>query len=279
MNRPSRKSILCPNCRRIISVDESRCPHCNMAAPGSRWKNNPLVRGWASGDQLIRIIIYSNVFLFVLSLVLSSNMFASGFNPLNFLAPSSNTLLSLGATGTVPINRIGWWTLVSANYLHGSLMHLLFNMVVLNQIGSLTARIYGSNRFFAIYTISGIGGFLISYMANISITVGASSALFGLIGAALYYGKSRGGTYGQAIYKQIGTWAIFIILLGFIVPQVNNWAHIGGMASGALIAMLLGYEEKSREGIKHRVLAGACMGITLLILLYAILRGVIILLF
>lgn len=275
MNPPENKSILCPNCRRLISSDESRCPHCNIATPGARWKNNPLVRGWGSGDLLIRIILFTNVGLFLLSLVIDFRGLSSGLNPLAMFSPSTKALAYLGATGTRWMGNDGWWTLVSANYLHGSALHIFFNMMALNQIAILITRLFGPYRFFAIYTLSGVGGFLVSYVAGVPNTVGASAALCGLIGAALYYGKSRGGTFGQAVYKQIGGWAVGIILFGFIFPQVNNYAHIGGMAVGALAAMLLGYTEKSREGVLHRSLAGACMAITLLVLLFAVLRGMI----
>jgi rhomboid protease GluP len=103
--------------------------------------------------------------------------------------------------------------------------------------------------------------------------VGASAALCGLIGAAIYYGKSRGGIFGESIYRQIGGWAIGIILFGFFIPQINNAAHIGGMICGALTAMLLGYTERSRETMAHRSLAALCMLVTLLILLLALYRG------
>jgi rhomboid protease GluP len=275
MNQPQRKSILCPNCRRLISSDERHCPHCNMAAPGARWKNNPLTRGWGSGDHLIRMILFTNIGLYLFSLVISGKIGVSGFNPLSMLSPSTTALVHLGATGTMVIGKTGWWTLISANYLHGSALHIFFNMMAFNQIAILIARLFGPYRFFTIFTLGGVGGFLASYVAGVPLTVGASAALCGLIGAALYYGKSRGGTYGQAIYKQVGGWAVIIIVFGFIVPQVNNWAHIGGMAAGALTALLLGYQEKSRESLSHRTLAGACMVITLLVLIFAVFRSMI----
>lgn len=275
MDDSSRKSILCPNCRRIISVDESRCPHCGIASPGSRWKNNPLTRGWADHDRLIRIILFVNIGMFLFSLIISKGRMMSGFNPLRVLSPSTRSLALLGATGTLMIRDVGWWTLVSANYLHGGILHIFFNMFAFYQIAPLITRLFGSYRFFAIYTISGIGGFLVSYLMGTPLTIGASAALCGLIGAALYYGKSRSGLFGDAIYKQVGGWAIFIILIGFFMPQINNAAHIGGMVCGALTAMVLGYSEFSRENIYHRLLAGACMAITLLTLLYALFRGLI----
>lgn len=256
-------------------MDETRCPHCGIASPGSRWKNNPLTRGWAEGDRLIHIILYVNIGMFLFSLIISKGQMAAGFNPLRMLSPGPRSLALLGATGTLMIRNVGWWTLVSASYLHGGILHIFFNMMAFYQIAPLTIKLFGAYRFFAIYTVSGVGGFLASCLLGTPITIGASAALCGLIGATLYYGKSRGGLFGDAIYKQIGGWAIVIILFGFFIPQINNSAHIGGMLSGALAALVLGYAEKSRETVSHRMLSAACMVITLLVLLYAIMRGLI----
>ncbi len=270
--------MLCPNCRKLISTDEPRCPHCGIKTPGSRIKNNPLTRGWGSGEQLVRIIIYANVAIFIFSLIISKGVMSGGGNPLGLLSPSTRGLAVLGATGTLLVRDVGWWTLVSASYLHGSVIHILFNMMAFNQIAPLVTKLFGTYRFFIIYTISGIGGFAMSYVGGIPITVGASASLCGLIGAAVYYGKSRGGLFGQTVYKQIGGWAIGLILFGFLVPQINNAAHIGGMVFGALCAYLMGYHEKRREGTTHRFLAGACMVLTILVLSWSILRGMIYLL-
>lgn len=274
MSQPANRSILCPNCRRLISGDEKRCPHCGIAAPGARWKNNPLTRGWGSGDLLIRYIIFANVGLYLLSLLISSNVMASGFNPLFALAPSGKVLLYLGATGTIAIHNGGWWSIIASNYLHAGVLHIFFNMMAFNQIAILITRLFGPYRFFTIFTLSGVGGFIASYFAGVYITVGASAALCGLIGAALFYGKNRGGVFGQAVYKQIGVWAVIIVLSGFMIPQVNNFAHIGGMAAGALAAMLLGYAEKRRENLLHRALAGVCMVVTVMVLLFMVFKGV-----
>lgn len=274
MNRPDRKSILCPNCRKLISTDEPRCPHCGIRAPGARWKNNPLTRGWGSGEQLVRMIIFTNIGMYLLSLLINPRSMGIGFNPFGFFAPSMDSLAALGATGVWLVNNpTGWLTLVSANYLHGSILHIFFNLMALHQISPLITQLFGPYRYFIIYALSGVGGFLVSFLAGIPITIGASAALCGLIGAALYYGKTRGGLFGDAVYKQIGGWALGILLFGFLVPRVNNWAHIGGMFFGVLSAFLIGYHEKTRENLGHRVLAGSLMVATVLILVFYILRG------
>lgn len=275
MNRPARNSILCPNCRKLVSGDEPRCPFCGIQTPGSRLKNNPLMRGWGSGESLVHIVIYTNIGMYLLSLLLNPRMMGMGFNPLGLLAPDQHSLAVLGATGTLLMNQsAGWWTLLTANYLHGSVLHIFFNMMALYHISPLITQLFGPYRYFAIYTLSGAGGFWISYAAGIPLTIGASAALCGLIGAALYYGRSRGGLFGQSVYKQVGIWALFILIFGLMVPGINNWAHIGGMATGALVALLLGYHEKSREKLAHRMLAAGCMAATALALLWGIFRGI-----
>jgi rhomboid protease GluP len=273
VSNSGRKSQLCPNCRRLISVDEPRCPYCGLSAPGSRWKNNPLTRG-LSGDQLIRAIIYANIALYLLSLVIQPRAMGLNMNPLRLLAPTNESVAALGATGTW-LRSIAayWWTLISASYLHGSIMHIFFNLFALYQIGPLIIQLYGAYRFMVIYTLSGAAGFLVSYYAGVYLTLGASASLCGLIGAALYYGKNRGGTYGQAVFRQIGGWAVGILLFGFLIPRINNWAHFGGFAAGILLAMALSYNEKRREDFLHRALSGFCLLITILILLWSIFRG------
>jgi len=270
-----RRSILCPNCRKLISQDEPRCPHCGIANPGSWWKNNIGARAFFGTDQLIRWIIYANVILYGISLLLYPWSSGLSSNPFALLSPSNKGLLLLGATGAVPIDRLGrWWTLISANYLHGGIFHILFNMIAFRQIAPLVLREYGINRTVILYTLSGAFGFLVSYVAGIPFTIGASAAVCGLIGAALYYGKSRGGLYGQTIFKQIGGWALGIFLFGFLMPGINNWGHGGGILAGAVLGFILGYKERIKERAFHKILSGACIMVTILILLWAVGTGI-----
>ena len=273
MTPNQRRSILCPNCRRLISGDETSCPYCGLKKPASLWQRL-LGRGLHDGDQLLKILIGVNVVMYVLSLLLSARSTGFSLNPLFFLSPDSRSLLLLGASGHIPIDRLHrWWSLVSANYLHGSIMHIFFNMIALKQLGPLVLQEYGNSRMFIIYTLSGVCGFFVSYLAGVTFTIGASAAVCGLIGSALYFGKSRGGTYGQTIFRQIGGWAIAIFMFGFFVPAINNWAHGGGMLAGVALAFLLGYRERSRERQVHKIAALCCVFITGLVLLWAILSS------
>jgi len=271
----SRKSaLLCPGCRKLVSAAEPKCPHCGLPKPGSRWKNNFLVRAFSSGEQLVNTMIVVNAIMYLLSLLLSNRGLNLSANPMHFLSPDSQGLLRLGATGTIPIDRLHhWWTLVSASYLHGGILHIVFNMLALRQIAPLVIREFGTHRMVVIYTLSGVIGFLLSYMADVGFTIGASAAVCGLIGAMIYYGKSRGGVYGQAVYRQVGGWAIGIFLFGLVVAGINNWAHGGGMAAGAVTGLLLGYHERKKENMRHRLLGSLCLSGTLAVLLWAVFTG------
>ncbi len=226
MEKRTRNSTLCPNCGRLISIDEERCPHCGLRNPGSRWMNIFRARGVFGDDRIVMNIIYLNAFMFILSILINPASIGFSANPLSFLSPGSRSLLLLGATGRIPIDQFHrWWSVLSANYLHGSILHILFNMMALWQIGPLILQEYGSYRMFSIFTLSGVGGYLASYWAGVPFTIGASAAICGLIGAALYFGKSRGGHFGQLVYRQVGGWAIGIFAFGFLIPGINNWAR------------------------------------------------------
>jgi len=223
---------------------------------------------------ILRIILICNVIMFVTSILIDPRQAVFSGNPFGFLSPSNNSLLVLGSTGTIPLFQLGrWWTLISASYLHGGLLHIAFNMIALHQLGPLLIREYGGSRMIVMYTLSGVVGYLVSAIFGVRFTIGASAAVCGLIGAALYYGKSRGGTYGDAIYSQIGGWAVGIFLFGFVVPGINNWGHGGGMAAGALLGYLLKYREISPENARHRFMSMACIVCTGMVLTWSLLNG------
>ena len=269
-----RRSLLCPNCGLLISVSEENCPYCGLRAPGARWRRLPLFKLLADPALLVKTVIGVNIGLFALALLLDPRAMGLAFNPLLLLSPSDASLLVLGATGTIPIDQYHrFWTLVSAGYLHAGLLHIFFNMAALRQLGGLAAREYGCSRMFIIYTAGGVFGFLISYLAGVSLTIGASAGVCGLVGAILYFGKSRGGAYGTALYKQVGMWVVVMFVFGFVVPGINNWGHGGGLVSGALVGYLLGYDERKRETAFHKTLAAACLAATGLILAWAVLTS------
>ncbi len=275
MTHEPRRSILCPNCRKLISVDEPRCPYCGIGRPGSALKNNPWTRAFQNPANLVTIVIGLNVAMYAASLLLSpGGIRLSPANPFTALSPGTESLFMLGATGTVPIDGYGrWWTLLTAAYLHGGLLHIVFNMLAFRNLSELILQEYGPYRMIVLFTLTSVCGFATSYLFGVRLTIGASAAVCGFIGAIVYYAWRRGGTYGQALLRQVGGWLIGLLIIG-MMPGINNYAHGGGLLAGFALGWLLGFGERIREGLLHKSLAGACALVTALALLYAVVGGI-----
>ncbi len=266
--------MLCPRCRRVIGSEEDTCSWCGTSRANPWWK----VMGWTRGSfgegWPVQAIMAVNIIFYILTLLLSSRHNLS-FNPLGFLSPDQDSLLLLGATGRIPIDFYGnTWTLLSANYLHGGLLHILFNLMALRQIAPLVIHEYGTSRMFSIYTVGGVCGYALSYLAGTPFTIGASAAVCALIGSLLYYGKSRGGVYGATVFHEVWGWVVGLFVFGLIMPGIDNWAHGGGILGGILVGMLLGYEERKREMAIHRGLALVCGAATIAALVWAVVGAV-----
>lgn len=262
--------MLCPHCRKLIGSDESNCSWCGAARPAAWRQATARLWGGFDGDWVLKAIITVNILFYLLSLLLTSHS-GSSFNPFSMLTPDRTSLLLLGGTGTIPVDRFGrYWTILSANYLHGGIFHILFNLMALRQIAPWASREYGISRMFIIYTLGGMCGFVISYLAGVPFTIGASAAICGLIGSLLYFGRSRGGVYGSAVYREVSGWVISLFIFGLLMPGINNWGHGGGIVGGIIVGLLLGYGERRPETAVHRRLALLCALLTVVVLIWAV---------
>jgi rhomboid protease GluP len=152
-------------------------------------------------------------------------------------------LLIWGAKDNAAIYAGGqYYRFLTAMFLHGGLAHLFFNSFALYSLGFETERLFGAQRFLAIYMIAGLGGGVASYALNPNPSVGASGAIFGLIGALIAFYVVARPVLGGIARQQLGS-LIFITLinlaLGFTTPYIDNNAHIGGLLTGALLGWLL----------------------------------------
>lgn len=271
-----KKGILCPNCGKLISSDEPLCPYCHHRHPGAAWKGWLRKSGFGDPVRLVNIIIYVNIGMYVLSLLLTTRGIGVGWNPLTALSPDPGSLILLGASGVELINQYHrWWTLISANYLHGGVLHIFFNMMALRQLAPFVIREFGTFRFILIYSVGGVIGLWVSYLAGINLTIGASASVCALIGAILYYSKSRGGTYGKALYSQVSGWVLGLFLIGLMPGlNINNWGHGGGLLGGVLLGFLMGYIEKRPEVFRHRLFAYVMVTVTGIILGGSVVIGI-----
>jgi membrane associated rhomboid family serine protease len=129
-----------------------------------------------------------------------------------------------------------WWRLISAGFLHGSIIHLLFNVYILWVIGSQLESIVGNIKFIIIYFVSLLGGSVASYLFSPfgSYSIGASGAIFGLMGSMLVVGRKR-----NLDISQITTLVAINVVIGFVLSGIDWRAHLGGLATGAFITWVL----------------------------------------
>lgn len=251
------RSLHCPNCGRLISASASRCIHCHLPLPG--WFARAPLLGDLVRERIsfVNGIVVACFILFVLALVFDmtggQQLLRTG--AFDFLSPTGSSLYKLGMGGAVPLAQGRTWTLVTAMFLHGGLLHIGFNMLWLRRIGPWVEELFDASRFFLIYILSGVFGGLLTSFVGTSFYVGASGAIFGLFGALIYYGRSRGGVFGSAVFRTMLIWALIGLGFGFLSDNIDNWGHVGGFAAGVLLALLLGYEERRPARLWMHVLA------------------------
>lgn len=203
------------------------------------------------------------LFLYFMSLVGDPAGIRNG--GLSFLAPSPEMLARLGASGRWPVQVADrWWTPLSAGVLHGDALHILFNVMWLRQLGEVAVQLFGASRTVLLLTVSSVVGFLVSSLAPTlhllvftlgggSLSVGASAAIFGLLGALLHLSRRAGP---RELTLHLWGWAVFLLAWGLINPIVDNYAHLGGFAGGFLGASLLNPAHPERPW--HTLAAIAC---------------------
>jgi membrane associated rhomboid family serine protease len=136
-----------------------------------------------------------------------------------------------------PITEWGqYYRFISAIFLHGGVIHILFNMLILWQLGSVLEPALGKARFALLYFVAGLGGGLASFMFNdpMVISVGASGAIFGLMGA--YVVLARRVNINQ---QQVVSLIAINLIIGFVLPGIDWHAHLGGLAAGAALTALM----------------------------------------
>lgn len=259
---------MCPQCRRLVSKNQEVCPWCGLKNPGKWFRFAGPMGYFAKPDFVLKALIALNVAFFIFSLLINLRGVGWSWHPFNTLSPDGRVLALLGSTGTIQVFGFGAWsTLLTAGFLHGSLLHLLFNMAALNYLGKLSIQTFGPFRMLLIYLGSNVTGYGLSLLGKVPWTIGASAAICGLIGALLYYGWNRGGTYGRAILAHTQGWVIGLVLFGIFGPSINNWAHAGGLLGGFALAWLLGYTENRGETMTMRLAAMAAAFVCLVFLL------------
>jgi rhomboid protease GluP len=168
-------------------------------------------------------------------------------------APEDEVLIRLGANHPGLVLQEGeWWRLVTSMFLHGGLAHLFLNGWALYQLGSLFESWLGSTRLVVTWFVSGIAGSLASILFTQSLSVGASGAIFGLLGALIAFLLRRRDALNagaKSLLGQLVLWAGINVVFGFSVPRIDNAAHLGGFAAGFLLGLILHERRRLREAL------------------------------
>jgi len=279
LRRQRTGSVICSSCGVLVGINDDRCYNCGRRNPGM-WGYAPLLRSLGADLGFVPFVIGTCGIVYVLTLIASRGAITQG-GMFSFLGPSTPALILFGASGGLPVFVAGrWWTVLSAAWLHAGLLHIMFNMFAVRQLGPPTADFYGPARTIIIYTAGGIAGFALSsfagayippilFLRGSQLTVGASAPISGLIGALLYYGHRTGS---HIVRTEANRYVLMLLFYGFLVSTIDNYAHAGGFGGGYLAARLL--DPLKPERGDHVILAVFCLALSILSIVVSVIHGV-----
>jgi rhomboid protease GluP len=253
---------MCPHCRAFITTDDRVCPYCDTPvgprAVDRRGATEQLIGGFIPHARFTTtILLLINFGLYIATAVYSMNHTRGG----GFMDIDGQTLAIFGASLPRGNPFWAWWRLITAGFLHGGLIHILMNSWVLFDLGAQVEDTYGTARFLAIYILSTIGGFWLSgYTGHLS--VGASAAIFGLIGAMIAVGVREKSSYGSSVRGMYVRWAVYGLAFSFLPGlNIDLAAHLGGLATGFLVGYIAGTPRVRGEWLWTGV-AAVCVALT-----------------
>ena len=278
--RKTSGSVVCPACGSLVGVNEDKCYMCGRAYPGM-FGFAPVLRQLGADFGFVPLVIGASSVLYGLTLIASGSQLRVVGGGMSFLAPGVQALLLFGASGAVPVFGLGrWWTVLSASWLHGNLLHILFNMMWVRDLGPATADVIGPARTVVVYVVAGVCGFTLSSCAGryigplpllgggAGVTIGASASIFGLLGALVHYGRMSGSSH---IHGQAMRYAIILFIFGVIMPGVDNYAHLGGFVGGYVTSAF--FNPLTAERGDHMIVALLCLAATLLAIVASVILG------
>jgi rhomboid protease GluP len=261
-------------------VRDDKCYSCGRSNPGL-WGFGPVLRRIGADFGFGPLVIGACVSIYAVTLLMSGNAIFQASGIMSLLAPTTPVLFLFGASGAIPVFTFGrWWTVLSAGWLHASLLHIFMNMYWVRQMGPAMTDILGPARTVIIYTAGGVAGFALSsfagaflpaipFLHGAGFTVGASAPVFGLIGALYHYGRTSSSIAKQMAQSIVIQAVIFGIVMGN--SGIDNFAHLGGFAGGYFTSAFL--NPQTRERGDHMIIAVACLAATILSIVASIVTG------
>lgn len=185
-------------------------------------------QGHAYKIQVFDVIVMANVAIFALMFLLG------GFDV------NASVLIKFGAKFNYKIVQGEWWRLITPMFLHVDLMHLMFNTLGVISLSQPLKHIFGLKKLLAIYLLAGISGVVMSFAFSNSLSAGASTAIFGMLGTHVYLYKRHPKAYRYIFGTQFLALIGINFIYGFVVSGIDNFGHLGGFIGGFLVAYALG---------------------------------------
>ncbi len=184
-------------------------------------------------DYLVTyFIIAINIVIFLISAYFSGNIFNI----------DSNVLIAMGAKDNALISSGQYYRLLTSEFLHEGIVHITMNMYSLYIVGKLVEKIYGKSRYIVIYIVSAICASSLSYLCSSSMSIGASGAIFGIMGATLVMAYKLRDRIGKGFLKNVIVVIVINLIFSVSVPNIDLFAHLGGFISGTALSWIL-YKE------------------------------------
>jgi rhomboid protease GluP len=253
---------LCPACGTLVGSTATKCHQCgaNMTfsfAAASRSISRFMPQTSPVTYAMLAICSVMYALSFIITMKFSGGAGAGG-GLMGLGGIASQVSYRLGASLPLsgflggPGDLTQPWRFVTAIFLHGGLLHIGFNMWVLMDIGPMVEELYGSARYLFLYVATGVCGYLLSSSVG-HFSVGASGSLLGLIGVLLAATTGRKSMGAQALRSALIRWLIYIGVMGFLFAGTDNYAHLGGVASGYLLGRLM--PDRTPADMRERRLA------------------------
>jgi len=222
---PAAVGFRCPECIAEQRRDSGRARVITRSQTRSRWQGGMLGSAHA---PVTRVLIGLNVAAFVVEVLVAAGRGGVG-------ALSTKTLVDLGALFTpyIAVNH-EYWRLITPMFLHAGLMHIFFNMISLYFLGSYLEPVAGWKKFLVIYFIAGFAGNVLAFAIGPALVpmVGASTSIFGLLGALFLYSLHNRHTFAGQALRSIGFWLVLNLVFTFLYSGVSWQGHIGGLLGG-----------------------------------------------
>jgi len=232
---------ICPACGSLVGINATRCHQCGTNLKFSMAKVSKGLSELFGGHAPVATgLLIVNVVMFAVEfMAMASHGQGGGLTIL--WGMGGEAAYRLGASFPFSIFIMHeWYRLVTATYLHGGLIHIGFNLMVLMDIGPVVEELYGSARFFFLYTVTGAAGFFCSaFFGGGRASLGASAPILGLIGLMIAVTTRRDGAHMQQLRSRLISWVVSIFVFGFLMSGIDNWAHGGGLVSGFLLGRIV----------------------------------------